>query len=142
MKARTFAWVAWSAWALLAGLTILIQTPTTEGSVAWVPAALGLGSFMTVGAVVVARQPANRMGWLCCAAGLLGGLAAFSAEYAGDALGPQGASLPGGLAMAWLMRGWGPSGSGWCCCLCRCCFPPAGYHRGAGGRSPGHAHSS
>ena len=102
MKARTFAWVAWSAWALLAGLTILIQTPTTEGSIAWVPAALGLGSFMTVGAVVVARQPANRMGWLCCAAGLLGGLAAFSAEYAGDALGPQGASLPGGLAMAWL----------------------------------------
>jgi hypothetical protein len=103
---RVAAWVAWSAWALLAGLTILVQTPTTEGfSFSWVPAALGLGSFMTVGAVVVSRQPHNRIGWLCCAAGLLGGLAAFSFEYAGYALGPHGGSLPGGLAMAWL-NGW------------------------------------
>jgi hypothetical protein len=103
MSPRIAAWVAWSAWALLAGLTILVQAPTTEGlSVAWVPAALGLGSFMTVGAVVVSRQPGNRIGWLCCAAGLLGVLAAFSAEYASYALGPRGASVPGGLAMAWL----------------------------------------
>jgi hypothetical protein len=103
VKPRTVAWVAWLAWALLAGLTILLQTPTTEGySAPWVPAALGQGSFMTVGAVVVSRQPHNRIGWLCCAAGLLGGLAAFSGEYARYALGPQGASLPGGLAMAWL----------------------------------------
>jgi hypothetical protein len=95
--------VAWSAWALLAGLTILVQTPTTEGSsVAWVPAALGLGSFMTVGAVVISRQPHNRVGWLCCAAGLLGATAFFSGEYAHSALGPQGGWLPGGLAMAWL----------------------------------------
>jgi hypothetical protein len=100
------AWMAWSAWALLTGLTILVQTPTTEGSsVAWVPAALGLGSFMTVGAVVLARQPHNRVGWLCAAAGLLGGLGAFSFEYAHSAVGPQGGSLPGGLAMAWL-NGW------------------------------------
>jgi hypothetical protein len=83
---RVAAWVAWSAWVLLTGLTILLQAPTTEGSVAWVPAALGLGSFITVGAVVVARQPRNRIGWLCCAAGLLGGLAAFSAVYARYAL--------------------------------------------------------
>jgi hypothetical protein len=57
---------------------------------------------MTVGALVVSRQPRNRIGWLCCAAGLLGVLAAFSAEYASYALGPRGGSLPGGLAMAWL----------------------------------------
>jgi hypothetical protein len=103
---RVAAWIAWSAWALLSGLTILVQTPTTEGSsVAWVPAALGLGSFMTVGAVVLSRQPHNRVGWLCCAAGLLGGLGAFSFEYAHSAPGRQGGSLPGGLAMAWL-NGW------------------------------------
>jgi hypothetical protein len=101
--AARVAWSAWVAWALLAGLTILVQIPTTEGSsIAWVPAALGQGSFMTVGAVVVSRQPHNRIGWLCCAAGLLGGLAAFSTEYAHSALGPQGGSRPGGLAMAWL----------------------------------------
>jgi hypothetical protein len=90
VKPRTVAWVAWSAWALLAGLAILLQTSTTEGSSADWFAVLGLGSFMTVGAVVVARQPRNRMGWLCCAAGLLGVLAAFSYEYARYALGPQG----------------------------------------------------
>jgi hypothetical protein len=106
VKPRTVAWVAWSAWALLAGLAILLQTPTAEGySTPWVPAALGLGSFMTVGAVIVSRQPHNRIGWLCCAAGLLGVLAAFSGEYARYALGPHGGSLPGGLAMAWL-NGW------------------------------------
>jgi hypothetical protein len=106
VKPRTVAWVAWSAGALLAGLAILLQTPTAEGySSPWVPGALVLGSFMTVGAVVVSRQPRNRIGWLCCAAGLLGGLAAFSAEYARYALGPRGGSLPGGLAMAWL-NGW------------------------------------
>jgi hypothetical protein len=103
VKPHTVAWVAWSAWALLVGLAILLQAPTTEGYyVPWVPAVLGLGSFMTVGAVVVSRQPRNRIGWLCCAAGLLGGLAAFSGEYARYALGPHGGSLPGGLAMAWL----------------------------------------
>jgi hypothetical protein len=103
VKPRTVAWVAWSAWALLAGLAILLQTQTTQGySTPWVPAVLGLGSFMTVGAVVVSRQPHNRIGWLCCAGGLLGCLAAFSAEYARSALGPQGDWLPGGLAMAWL----------------------------------------
>jgi hypothetical protein len=100
---RVAAWVAWSTWALLTGLTILVQTPTTKGSsLAWVPAALGLGSFTTVGAVVVSRQPHNRVGWLCCAAGLLGATAFFSGEYAHSALGPQRGSLPGGLAMAWL----------------------------------------
>jgi hypothetical protein len=103
VKPRTVAWVAWSAGVLLVGLTVLLRTPTIEGySLPWVPSALALGSFMTVGAVVVSRQPRNRIGWLCCAAGLLGGLAAFSAEYARYALEPQGDWLPGGLAMAWL----------------------------------------
>jgi hypothetical protein len=103
VKPHIIAWVAWSAWALLVGLAILLQTPTTEGySTPWLPAALAQGSFMTVGAVLVSRQPHNRIGWLCCAAGLLGGFAAFSAEYARYALGPHGGSLPGGLTMAWL----------------------------------------
>jgi hypothetical protein len=105
VKARTVAWVAWSVWALLVGLAILFQTQTTEGfPAAWLPA-LALGGFMTVGAVVVSRQPRNTIGWLCCAAGLAGGLAGFSGEYARYALGPQRGWLPGGLTMAWL-NGW------------------------------------
>jgi two-component system NarL family sensor kinase len=102
---RGIAWAAWAAWALLAGLAILLQIRTTEGfPAAWAPA-LALGGFMTVGAVVVSRQPRHTIGWLCCVAGLAGGVAGFSSEYARYALGPKGGWLPGGLAMAWL-EGW------------------------------------
>ncbi len=98
-----FAWATWLAWALLAGLAILLETQTTEGvGEAWV-AILIMGPFTTVGTIVVSRQPHNTIGWLCCAIGLLGGLAAvFAPEYARYALGPQRGSLPGGVAMAWL----------------------------------------
>ena len=101
--AAWFAWATWLAWALLAGLAILLETQTTEGvGETWV-AILIMGPFTTVGAIVVSRQPHNTIGWLCCAIGLLGGLAAvFAPEYARYALGPQRGSLPGGVAMAWL----------------------------------------
>jgi hypothetical protein len=59
-----------------------------------------MGPFMTVGAIVISRQPHNTIGRLCCAIGLLGILGAVLAgEYARYALGPRG-SLPGGVAMA------------------------------------------
>jgi hypothetical protein len=102
MKARTVAWVAWLAWAVLAGLAILLQALSREGISAAALGVLPLGSFMTVGAVVVSRQPRNTVGWLCCVAGLLGTLGGFAEEYARYALMPQGGALPGGLVMAWL----------------------------------------
>jgi hypothetical protein len=49
-------------------------------------------------AVIVARQPRNRIGWLCCALGLLVGPAAFAQDYAWYTL----VHLPGGLARSWL----------------------------------------
>jgi hypothetical protein len=102
MRARSVAWVAWSVWALVTGLAILLQVKTRQGFPdASIPAFV-LGAFMTVGAVVVSRQPRNAVGWLCCFAGLFGALAGFASEYAGYALGPQRGSLPGGVAMAWL----------------------------------------
>jgi hypothetical protein len=58
----------------------LLQLQTTHGfPAAWAPA-LTLGTFMTVGTVVVSRQPHNTIGWLCCVAGLAGALAGFSGE--------------------------------------------------------------
>jgi hypothetical protein len=102
MKARTVAWVAWLVWAVLAGLAILLQALSREGISAGALGVLPLGSFMTVGAVVVSRQPRNTVGWLCCVAGLLGTLGGLAEEYARYALGPQGGALPGGLVMAWL----------------------------------------
>jgi hypothetical protein len=55
-----------------------------------------------VGAVIVARQPRNRIGWLCCAVGLLVGPAFLGQAYAWYAMVYRPGSLPGGLAMAWL----------------------------------------
>ena len=60
------------------------------------------GGYPTVGAVIVARQPRNRIGWLCCAVGLLVGPAFLAQAYAWYALVYRPGSLPGGLAMAWL----------------------------------------
>jgi hypothetical protein len=101
MRARTVAWVAWCVWAILAGLAILLRALTTEGFPgAW--GVLPLGGFVTVGAVVVSRQPHNTIRWLCCVAGLLGTLGGFAEEYARYVLGPRHGSLPGGLVMAWL----------------------------------------
>jgi hypothetical protein len=63
---------------------------------------LGWGAYPTVGAVIVARRPHNRIGWLCCAVGLLLGPAFFAQDYAWYALVHEQGSLPGGLAMAWV----------------------------------------
>jgi hypothetical protein len=102
MRARSVAWVAWVVWALLTGLAILLEANANEGFPSALIPAVVLGAFMTVGAVVVSRQPRNAVGWLCCAAGLFGAVAGFATEYAGYALGPQQGSLPGGVAMAWV----------------------------------------
>jgi hypothetical protein len=64
-------------------------------------ARIGWGAFPTVGAVIVARQPHNRVGWLCCAVGFLLGPAFFGQDYAWYALLHE-PGLPGGWAMAWL----------------------------------------
>jgi hypothetical protein len=103
MTARMTAWVAWGAWAILAGLAILLQVVSRGGisTAAW--GVLPLGGFMTVGAVVVSRQPRNTVGWLCCVAGFVGTVGGFAEEYARYALGSQQpGSLPGGLVTAWL----------------------------------------
>jgi hypothetical protein len=67
-----------------------------------VTARIGWGAYPTAGAVIVARQPRNRVGWLCCMVGLLLGPAFFGQDYAWYALVHQQGSLPGGLAAAWL----------------------------------------
>jgi hypothetical protein len=102
LKTRTVAWVAWCVWAILAGLAVLLQALSREGISAAALGVLPLGGFMTVGAVVVSRQPRNTVGWLCCVAGLMGTVGGFAEEYARYALGSQPGSLPGGLVMGWL----------------------------------------
>jgi hypothetical protein len=69
-------------------------------------------SFSTLGALVIARQPGNRVGWIFCGVGFTGALTQFAAAYAIYSLVITVGALPGGLAMGWLqswlwlMGGW------------------------------------
>jgi hypothetical protein len=106
VRGRTGIWVAWITlgvyWGcVIAGLLLqALNNPTAVGDQLF--AGLIWGLCPTVGAVIVARQPRNRIGWLCCAVGLLVGPAFLGQAYAWYALVYLQGSLPGGLAMAWL----------------------------------------
>jgi hypothetical protein len=71
------SWVAWGLWllvvlvevlgiAFLLGNDALTSHELTSGLATWVP----FLAFATVGAVILARRPGNRIGWLCLAIGL------------------------------------------------------------------------
>jgi hypothetical protein len=106
--------VAWSSWAVslvlaLASVVLLVLTraaPIPRGAVpramlaAWFLVLLVILS--TMGALIVARRPGNRIGWSFGAAGLGLALRAFASEYAIYALLINPGSLPGGAWLAWV----------------------------------------
>jgi hypothetical protein len=107
VRGRTGAWVAWATlvtyWGL-AGASFLLRVlndPSVDIDDA-VLTRVGWGAYPTVGALIVAHQPRNRVGWLCCTVGLLLGPAFFAQDYAWYALVHQPGSLPAGPAMLWL----------------------------------------
>jgi hypothetical protein len=107
VRGRTGAWMAWATlvtyWGLAGASFVLrvVNDPSVDIDDA-VLTRVGWGAYPTVGAVIVARQPRNRVGWLCCAVGLLLGPAFFGQDYAWYALVDEPGSLPGGPAMVWL----------------------------------------
>jgi hypothetical protein len=106
MRGRSGAWMAVATLAVywgLAGIGFLLRAlndPALDIADE-LTARIGWGAYPTVGAVIVARQPHNRIGWLCCAVGFLLGPAFFGQDYAWYALLHE-PGLPGGWAMAWL----------------------------------------
>jgi hypothetical protein len=107
VRGRAGLWVAWVILAvywgcIIAGVLLRGGNDPTYSLWDQVFAGLVWGACPTVGAVIVARQPRNRIGWLCCVVGLLIGPAFFAQAYAWYALAYRPGSLPGGLAMAWL----------------------------------------
>jgi hypothetical protein len=85
---RTAALLAWSLWGLSSALTALSlvllvlnrSRPEVPVFDYWVEYAWGAVVFSTVGAVIASRRPENRIGWIFCAAGLVGGVHHFGAE--------------------------------------------------------------
>ena len=72
-------------------------------------------SFSIIGAIIASRLPANPLGWLFCAAGIVSAVAHFSGEYAIYALLAQTDTLPGVKRWPGL-----PLGCGFCSSACWC----------------------
>ena len=110
---RAATWIAWGMWltglAALAGSAVLAlvndpisttQKPETplEGAL-WLLSWVGFG---LVGAIVVTRQPRNRIGWILCGITLQVGLSVFLPAYARYGLESTATDLPLASIAAWL----------------------------------------
>jgi len=98
--------VRWGPWALLAAYGAL-----AAGALELQAQRRGLGLedltdtavfliFVSVGAFIAARRPANPIGWLLCVVGVAAVLSRFTAEYVATAA--DGTVLPGAAFVAWL----------------------------------------
>jgi len=102
MKRRAAARLGWGMWGLSLVLAVLIWLllwlirSETPFSGQLFEVALPV-LFATPGAVIVARRPANPIGWLFCAIGLTQGITGFANEYGHYALVTNPGSLPGGV---------------------------------------------
>ena len=107
---RYRAVLAWTLWALGAGLAALallvgalngldLGRALADFLVSTTVAAL---AYATVGALVAAQRPENRVGWLFCAAGVGAGITGFVAQYARYALLTRPGAVPVASVAAWL----------------------------------------
>jgi hypothetical protein len=105
--APSIAWVVWLA-AIVPTAAGLLLLALSWGAA--IPDAYGFRGFTalfavtfgTLGAILVARQPGNRIGWVFVAAGIVSGIQTLATEYASYGLLIQPGSLPGAEIAAWL----------------------------------------
>jgi hypothetical protein len=118
MSHRAAAWIAWAICSLslvltaLSLLLLILNLSHTNAHVFdyWVESTLVTVVFSSVGAFIASNRPANPIGWICCAVGLLPGIRHFASQYAIYALLAAPGSLPVGEALAWVAAWlWVPS---------------------------------
>jgi len=111
VRTRRVAWLAWGLAVALAvaDLVLLIMTRATPIPRGGAPRMLTAGwqlllliIFATMGALIVARRPTNRIGWSFLVAGLGLAIQAFGTEYAIYTLHTDPGILPSGRWLAWL----------------------------------------
>src|SRR4029453_9192093 len=111
VRTRRVGWLAWALAVALAAadLALLIMTRATPIPRGGAPRMLNAGwallllvIFVTMGALILARRPANLIGWSFLIAGLGLAIQAFATEYAIYTLRTDPGVLPGGLRVAWL----------------------------------------
>jgi hypothetical protein len=110
-QGRSEGWLAWLLFLVclvLAGLAIVLAAKRDRSLGDLVadilPAVTWTIAFSLVGAVIAARRPRHRLGWIFCVVGLSHGLVTFTNEYAVHALWTSPGSLPGGPFMAWMTK--------------------------------------
>jgi hypothetical protein len=106
-RALSSAWIAWLAAVVPAagGLVLLalswgIPIPDSFGFRGWF-ALLAL-TCATIGAIILARQPGNRIGRIFAAVGIAVGIVGMALEYGNYGLLAFPGSLPGAVLAAWL----------------------------------------
>jgi signal transduction histidine kinase len=103
------AWLAWTVAGVCVGLLVLamlLYALTGSGvqpNIPFSPGAIAVAAvFPLVGALILARQSHNAIGWILCAMGFSEALAEFARRYAIYALVAQPGVLPGGALLAWI----------------------------------------
>jgi hypothetical protein len=109
MSAGSAARLAWPVWGLSTALLVFVLlSPRTEenGLAILVPLATGAMAWSTVGTLVISRRPANLVGWVLWAMGLLSAVALATGQYASFALLGRREAWPGaellGLVSSWI----------------------------------------
>jgi hypothetical protein len=107
---RRWSWVAWSMLAIFivgcGGAVALLVARRGGFGREGVALLLAFTGFMVVGAVIVARRPANAVGWIFSAIGLLAGTGWPAMEYAAYGYLTRPGSLPGASWAAWYQQLW------------------------------------
>ena len=106
---KRWTWVAWSMLAVSAvALACTAVLAVLNGTLADDPVALvylpTFTAFMVVGALVVARRPANPIGWLFSATGLLAMGASVAGEYSQYAYVTRPGSRPFAVVAVWYIN--------------------------------------
>ena len=99
-RSRCSVWPAWLCWPRTACST-LFGFGSTLSLFEFVLAGGSALAFAVLGAVIIAYQPDNRIGWLCGAIGVSFAFAQFGGSYANCAISGD-AALPAAPLMAWL----------------------------------------
>jgi hypothetical protein len=109
VKTRTGERLAWSL-ALVAlaltggGLAFGVKNGEDVWSYHGASAVVLLGAFGGLGALLVSRRPANPIGWIFLATGVLFGVAGLADQYSKYGLVTRPGSIPGAAIAAWLER--------------------------------------
>jgi len=104
---RNVPWAVLALQLLLLGayltlVWLIARTPVVEVVLAYL---LGVPTFVAltaVGALIVARAPGNRFGWLCAGLGISWMLQIVASGYSAYSFGVHRGDLPGSQVMLWL----------------------------------------